>query len=78
MKTTSGTRIGLRPRKVRFQHLVAFKIYSDGTFEILYNGDGTSVYEVMRQNRSSRIEADLLKTLDVLVPRSERLQRRDP
>jgi hypothetical protein len=57
---------------------VAFKIYSDGTFEILYNGDGTSVYEVMRQNRSSRIEADLLKTLDVLVPRSERLQRRDP
>jgi hypothetical protein len=43
VKTTSKKRLGLGLKKTEFEHLLAFKIYSDGFFEELYNGKGSRV-----------------------------------
>jgi hypothetical protein len=76
VKTTSGNRVGLGLTKVQFQHLVVFKIYADGSFEMLYNGDGARIAKATRHNASSGIQVPLLKTLDAQVRAVERLRRR--
>lgn len=75
IKTTSGNRLGLGQKKTEFEHLVAIKIYPDGTFEILYNGEGHRVAKRIEKNSSPSIQIAALRELNTDAA-SEALKRR--
>jgi hypothetical protein len=76
VKATGGNRVGLGLKKETFDRLLVFKLYPDGTFEVLYNGDGQRVAEHIKDNSSPSIQATALRTLNIDVPDSERVRRR--
>jgi hypothetical protein len=78
VKTTSGNRVGLGRTKEEFQRLLVFKIYSDGTFDILYNGPGRPVWEVGQHNKSNSISVRQLRELQPADEAAQLKRVRDP
>jgi hypothetical protein len=76
VKTTGGTRLGLGLKKTEFEHLLAFKIHPDGTFEIIYNGGGNRVAQHIQNNTSSSIQVAALQELNKQVLAGEALPRK--
>jgi hypothetical protein len=73
IKTTSGNRVGLGREKTEFEHLLAFKIYADGTFEVIYNGAGSRVSKHIAGNSSAGIQVAALRELNKEVSTDEAL-----
>ena len=78
VKATAGSRVGLGLKKETFDRLLVFKLYPDGTFEVVFNGDGERVAEHIRKNSSPGIQVTALRKLNPGVPDSERVKRRTP
>ena len=76
VKATGGKRVGLGLKKETFDRLLVFKIYPEGHFEILYNGDGGRVSEHIVNNSSPSVQVSALRELNSRVPDSERVKRR--
>lgn len=76
VKTTGGNRLGLGLKKTAFEHLLAFKVYPDGTYEVLYNGLGSRVAKHIEKNSSPSIQVAALRELNKQVGTGEALPRR--
>lgn len=77
IKATQGARVAFRCAP---QHLLVLKIERDGSFDVVYNGDGARVWETvahkpMPSNGQLSVSISTLKRLDALVPDSERIAR---
>jgi len=78
VKATSRGRVGLGLEKQTFDRLLVFKIYPEGEFEVIYNGDGDRVAAKIAENSSPSIQVSALRDLDAQVPDSERVKRKPP
>lgn len=78
VKATSGGRVGLGLEKQTFNRLLVFKIYPEGEFEVIYNGDGDRVAAKIAGNSSPSIQVSALRDLDAQVPDSERVKPKRP
>jgi len=78
IKATQAKRISLRSKP---QHLLAIKIYEDGTFSEIYNGRGDRVWRLVSSkplpsNGQYQISISRLKELMAAVPEEEKLKKR--
>ena len=78
IKSTQAKRISLRSEP---QHLLAIKIYEDGTFSEIYNGRGDRVWRLVSSkplpiNGQYQISISRLKELMAAVPEEEKLKKR--
>jgi len=78
IKATQAKSITLRSKP---QHLLALKIYKDGTFSEIYNGRGDCVWRLVSSkplpsNGQYQISISRLKDLMAAVPEEEKLKKR--
>lgn len=78
VKATGGERVGLGLAKETFDHLLVFKLYPEGEFEIVYNGGGQRVADKICGNTSPSIQVNALRVLDQATTVSEKLSRKTP
>jgi hypothetical protein len=75
IKATQGSRVAFRCKP---DHLLVLKIAKDGSFEEIYNGDGSRVWALighkpMPDNGQLSVQLSTLRKLAIQVPESERI-----
>jgi hypothetical protein len=75
VKTTSGESVGLGLKKEEFQHLLVFKLYAEGDYELLYDGPGAPVWKATENKKGNSIRVNKLRELqaghEIPLPRKQ-------